>query len=154
MKLLKMTDFVLSQDKGGMEVQAISHQQSERARRYYKILERAKFLKRPLELGMFIPCDEDGYPLAECKYLYDVWKNLGDKKKEYEDRCENYLKAKEGVLFEGFETQFSAGIYRFYNKESDLRKMWSIGYSVKVGFQDKYKTIEDLCGLDIELKKL
>ena len=92
MKLISMRDFVLEQDNkaslGGT---------------YDKIVRYANFLKQPLTLGMFIPCDEKGNVLENpkrkvlelsdgtCGYVTNI--NAFDK----------YLQAKERVLFEGFE---------------------------------------------------
>ena len=52
-----MTDFVLSQEIKGMEVQSLLHQQSSRADRYNKMIKYANFLKKPLTLDMFIGDD-------------------------------------------------------------------------------------------------
>lgn len=62
-KLVRMTDFILESD----DLQGI--------KKY------AEFLRQPLTLGMFVPCDRDGKPLEEIKWI----------------------KAKQEVLFEGFE---------------------------------------------------
>lgn len=85
-KLVRMTDFILESD----DLQGI--------KKY------AEFLRRPLTLGMFVPCDRDGKPLEEYK------------KSEKEETADNiaqcrvisleeikWIKAKQEVLFEGFE---------------------------------------------------
>lgn len=56
--------------------------------------EYAKFLKQPLTLGMFVPCDEEGNVL---EYPIDGMK-IGKHSASY-DVCK---KAEEKVLFEGF----------------------------------------------------
>lgn len=66
------------------------------------------FLKQPLKLEMFVPCDEDGDVLSEPKELDKYCKaekcNCGNDG-EYERDCSfiEYKKSKEKVLFEGFE---------------------------------------------------
>lgn len=83
----------------------------------------ADFLKKPLQLGFFVPCDENGNVLSEPKELDKYCKaekcncaNDG----EYERDCSfiEYKKAKEKVLFEGFEllSNFNS-LTRLRNKE-------------------------------------
>lgn len=104
MKLISMTDFVLQFDKpaGYYEDQSdFLHCQVEYMER---VMEYAKFLKQPLILGMFIPCDEAGNVMEEpneyskwikavvideLNYFSDGW-----------DGCRQYHEAKERVLFE------------------------------------------------------
>lgn len=68
----------------------------------------AKFLKQPLKLEMFVPCDEDGNVLEE-PINYNIWEELhyNNGKKEKGtigfDEHLKYHKTKENVLFEGFE---------------------------------------------------
>ena len=81
-----MTDFVLQQGNP-------SNTDSQFAD---KIMSYAHFLKQPLTIGMFVPCDEDGNVLEEC------------------DKIKEYRKAKEKVLFEGLEKFF------FELKEHDV----------------------------------
>ena len=76
MKLISMTDFVLYKKE--------SHTQ---------IMKYAKFLKQPLTLGMFIPCDEEQC-MIDVNYRYTSdYEHLN---KELDKR---YEKAKERVLF-------------------------------------------------------
>ena len=51
----------------------------------------AKFLKQPLKLEMFVPCDEDGNVLEVVPYYADGIEKVNE-----------YKKAKERCLFEGF----------------------------------------------------
>ena len=89
MKLISMTDFVLEQNKLPFY--------------YYdalwtKVINYANFLKQPLELCMFVPCDEDGNVLEEPR------PQEGDNGNwNYQARFNQYQQAKERVLFEGFE---------------------------------------------------
>ena len=69
----------------------------------------AKFLKQPLNLGMFVSCDEDGDILHEPK---DYEQRLPNMMTEYNDEIYRYKQAKEKILFEGFE------VVRFIEKEN------------------------------------
>jgi hypothetical protein len=90
MKLISMTDFVLEQDTNWSYKNTI-----------VSIRDYANFLKQPLELWMFVPCDSDGNVLDEPKgtdlndsfFAMQVDYNLETK----------YQQAKERCLFEGFE---------------------------------------------------
>lgn len=78
-----MTDFVLTQDS-------------------VNIFRYANFLKTPLQIGHFVPCDEDGNILEEPRMIErrigfdetDMFWDIGE--------VECYKKAKERVLFDGF----------------------------------------------------
>lgn len=87
MKLISMTDFVLN-FKGNT---AISHKAFEFAR---KSKNYANFLKQPLTLGMFVPCDQEGnvlrYPISKGGSFINA------------ELCA-YEKAEEKVLFKGFK---------------------------------------------------
>lgn len=63
----------------------------------------AKFLKQPLKLEMFVPCDENGNILEEPQMRPE--RNSFDEEDMDYDAQElyDYIKAKEKVLFEGFE---------------------------------------------------
>jgi hypothetical protein len=91
MKLIPMTDFVLNNKNK-------YYNDFYREVNYY-----ANFLKQPLKLEMFVPCNEDGEILnpeyvggKEVIYDSSVQDAMMDKVLEYQ-------KAKEKVLFEGFE---------------------------------------------------
>ena len=58
-----------------------------------------KFLKQNLNLGMLIPCDEDGNVLEKPENYIEGYDEV------YNDEIYNYLRAKEKVLFEGFEVE-------------------------------------------------
>lgn len=67
--------------------------------RLLRIEKYAKFLKQPLTLGMFVPCDDDGNALKEqdvSEFHPSDWKEISRQNSEFE-------KAKEKVLFEGFK---------------------------------------------------
>ena len=74
----------------------------------------AHFLKKPLKLGYFIPCDENDKPLEE-PINFKIWEKLHFNNGKSEKGTigfkehEKYQEAKQRVLFEGFE----------YDKEND-----------------------------------
>ena len=56
----------------------------------------AKFVKKPVSLGIFVPCDNNGQPL-----LKPTWaKCKGDR--DFQNKSEIYMRAEKNVLFEGF----------------------------------------------------
>jgi hypothetical protein len=93
-KLLSMTDFVLGQEIT-IEVQSLGEQWSSRVSRYNKISSYAKLLKQPLELWMFVPCDEDGNFLEEPKHYKSTIIFIEGERRKYQQ-------AKERCLFEGY----------------------------------------------------
>lgn len=96
-KLITMTDFVLKQSKNKfMSTGLISNSDI-----LEKILNYANFLKQPLKLGMFVPCDDDGNVLKIpnlSNYSIDE-----EGSELYNIALKKYKKAKEKVLFDGFE---------------------------------------------------
>lgn len=92
MKLISMTDFVLEQ----IPISTMTDvAQMKLCRRY------ADFLKQPLKLGMFIPCDEHDVPLKKPNQIYK--KGAFTTGHNYTKEGFKYQQAKERVLFEGFE---------------------------------------------------
>ena len=87
--LIPMTDFV--NNVGNME----NYPSHENALAW--ILNYATFLKQPLKLEMFVPCDEDGDILEEPTNYETRLLNMMT---EYNDEVYTYNKAKEKVLFE------------------------------------------------------
>ena len=85
MKIISMTDFVLDKQR--------FKEDSDTA--IFKVTNYAKFLKQPLELWMFVPCDENGNVLEDI-IGNGMIHNYSEKVKQYEQ-------AKDKVLFEGFE---------------------------------------------------
>jgi hypothetical protein len=81
MKLISMTDFVLEQEDEWYH------------KRYLKAESYANFIKQPLKLEMFVPCDENSLviTLPNACICTDLCR-----------LCKKYQKAKEKVLFEGF----------------------------------------------------
>ena len=83
-RLKSMTDFVLQNSK----------EPYVEGTKYKDIVSYANFLKKPLKLGYFIPCDKNDVPLEEPKKLN--FKNDDD----LEDYCFKYSISKQRVLFE------------------------------------------------------
>ena len=90
--LIPMTDFV--NNVGNME----NYPSHENALSW--IYNYATFLKKPLKLEMFVPCDNDGNILEEPT---NYEKRLSNMMTEYNDEVYTYNQAKEKVLFEGFK---------------------------------------------------
>ena len=94
MKLISMLDFVLKQNyTTTLDISQIDFYDKELSI-LEKIRNYANFLKQPLNLGMFVPCYENGNPIIldtehkECPISWSI------------DEIEKYKKAKEKVLFE------------------------------------------------------
>ena len=62
-----------------------------------------KFLKQPLELCMFVPCDEDGNVLEKLSHEKFKDSNWVIWAKDYLEYEKKYQQAKERVLFDGFK---------------------------------------------------
>jgi hypothetical protein len=90
-KLISMTDFVLEKNKA----EEVTRESYIECRNY------ANFLKQPLTLGMFVPCDENG--------------NVLEEKKPFQDDYHKFQQAKERVIFEGFDYWRTKDIF-FENK--------------------------------------
>ena len=144
--LQSMTDFVLKID--GIVKQPEDQDIDDWSLSCFSVIENyANFLKQPLKLGMFVPCDENGNVLDPS----DAFRS-----------CEKgfvYSKAKERVLFNGFvfeesqkealknNTQLSVSIYTensFYITHR-LNGKWHTWFGLK--------TVEDLIKCKIELSK-
>lgn len=88
--LIKMTDFVLEQ---GTEINTGEMF-------YIRTYNYAKFLKQPLELGMFVPCDEDSSVVEYIKNPYEIFCDKENVCRVISKEEIKYQKAKERVLFE------------------------------------------------------
>lgn len=138
--LMSMTDFVLEQQPKLSNYEK-HHYYNECLDIANLMVSYAKFLKQPLELWMFVPCDDNGNVIDE-PIDYKIWEKSFHPKpatlrlKSYMD----YQQAKERCLFERFgyknetETHF---ILLQNNWEKSIPKIW---------------TIEDLIGRSFDLK--
>ena len=127
MILISMTDFVLEIGKQ-TEVKTYAWY-------FLKVTKYANFLKQPLTLDMFIPCDDKGNVLK-----YETEYCLAKKGSERFERHVNYWKAKEKVLFEGF----------MLDEFGLSTKYWVISILEDVEDICDY-TIEDLVGYNLTL---
>lgn len=135
-ELISMVEFVLDQ-----ELEYTSQTSG-----FDKIKQYANFLNTPLNLSMFVPCKKvgDKWEVLEELEMFDLYINPTHKvyemSKKWLDKCEQYAKAKENVLFEGCNSaEFKDGL--FYLKFSN---------DFSLVFQDS-DTIEWLVDEDITL---
>jgi len=139
MKLISAVDFVLLEDR--------LKEDSDTA--IFKVINYSNFLKQPLQLGFFIPCDENNVAYESylsysknhntiCKPyegLFEIyanskcagWKYLDPERTiyyhsvSYEIAKEKYRQAKERVLFEGFELiKELENVWTFKHKEIEF----------------------------------
>ena len=144
MKLISMVDYVLK----------VAEEQ------FYgtQIYDYANFLKQPLELGMFIPCDEDGNVLEEPEKLikalekvnqeyYDLKSNHYKDNERYkwavetitsDKKYQEYQEAKERVLFKGCSATKQKDYY-LVNHNNNIKGLQTIWLS-----WNGSKTVEDL----------
>ena len=146
MKLISMTDFVLEQEKLN---------QKNTSRLACLCANYAQFLKQPLTLGMFVPCDLDGNVLEEpSKKDMEWFKGLayGDFSCDY-TRIFEFIEAKERVLFEGFEIKVSNITNNLQNDFLIISETNEIiGHENKdQWFFNSYKKVEDLINYDLTL---
>jgi hypothetical protein len=120
----------------------------------FKVTNYANFLKQPLNLGMFIPCDEDGNVLKEPEEndtIYDIEVERDIYECDY-NRFDNdvflYKQAKERVLFEGFEVKSHTMVVTIYDNEkylnwevTDKHFMFYSGFDVERLVQDLNLTL-------------
>ena len=124
MELISMTDFVLEN----------AIQPYVEGTKYKELVNYANFLKQPLKLEMFVPCDEDGDILEEPE---DYEQRLPNMMTEYNDEIYRYEQAKEKVLVEGFNLN-----------QKDFSKLESIFCLTKECFQITFFTKEKGCFMD------
>ena len=120
MKLISMVDYVLEQKKEWENWEKSFDSNVS----FWKCIKYANFLKQPLTLGMFVPCDENGNILEEPYHgMFEIkanekcsgWKYLfKDKERPTEDSRyydavsykkskKQFEEAKKNVFFKGFE---------------------------------------------------
>ena len=112
--LQSMTDFVLGQRMTTEEVNASSFYdiQTHIYKYYDKVFNYANFLKQPLQLGFFVPYDENGNVLEEPQMRPEM-NSFDEEDVDYDaQELYEYIEAKKRVLFKGFE---------LYNDENTIR---------------------------------
>ena len=145
-QLIKMSDYVLEQ------IEKLKNSEINILQFRNNIEAYANFLKQPLTIGMFVPCDDDGNVLEEpkCIYIYKTQPFECSSDEMY--RCRKYLEAKEKVLFKGFEVKeevFVHGKIHYFIQKEDNKVMYNFNNEWVV--YGKLKTIEDLIPYNLEL---
>lgn len=157
--LISMVDFVIKEHENnpykGEPIKSSTYL-NERIYNY------AKFLKQPLRLEMFVPCDDKGNVLDEPKkddYIFEEHPELVGNPKEYDNyefglALEQYQKVKEKILFDGFELVEKEEVY------DSIRGIWidlesrafQIEGSLGVGYGNMIdETVSDLIYLNLIL---
>ena len=152
MKLQPMTDFVLEQ------YQLFKQWKFSEQQFCLKTVLYADFLKQPIKLGMFIPCDENDEPLEETIGFNDwsensvIWTSIKTESEKFNNwfvECSKYQRAKERVLFKGFEIK--DGI----RNRVVTDRIYGLNVFLELGddfcLSKNYKTIEDLVEYNLEL---
>ena len=139
--LIPMTDFV--NNVGDME----NYPSHENALSW--IYNYATFLKLPLKLEMFVPCDEDGNVLEEPKI-----------EEEYVDEHTTQIfaqyqydldKAKEKVLFEGFKIyDYKLNVFFYLGRRKTLSYDKKRKDFITIGLLPE--TVEDLINISSQIK--
>ena len=84
MKLISMTDFVIENEN------MVKQTESEMSKDLFKLAQYAHFLKQPLKLWMFTPCDEDGNILINdnlTEYDREMYFEEEQKFRQAKKRC-------------------------------------------------------------------
>lgn len=106
MKLIKMTDFVENLRDEMIECSPLN---SEKTKEYFdKVFFYNNFLKMNLNLGMFIPCDENFNILKKPnhyrRFISKEYLNENPKMSEkWVEKCEEYKKSERKILFKDFQ---------------------------------------------------
>ena len=140
MKLISMVDFVLQFDKPVGYFEDQSDFLNCQVDYMGKVMSYAQFLKQPLNLGMLVTCDDEGNFFEEPKIedYFDDGFNFEFNQKHFQDVVlKEYYKAKEKVIFEGFDLN-----------QKDLSKLDNIFCLTKEYFQITFFTKEKGCFID------
>jgi hypothetical protein len=155
MKLISMTDYVLDIVQTPNVNEAICWKQTEN--RLNKIYKYSLFLKQPLELWMFVPCDENGNVLETPNPIAiaeKISKNLFNPIYD-NDEVEQYQQAKERCLFEGFEWSVAQFCDEPMIELEDKKGNYLLFDCEDKNFQDGnelfFNTIESLTKYDLQL---
>ena len=145
--LIPMTDFVLRINEIEKEIDQFFD--SWRMNQLRIIENYAKFLKQPLKIEMFVPCDDEGIVLEEPKI-----------EEEYVDEHTTQIfaqyqydldKAKEKVLFEGFKIyDFKLNVFFYLGRRKTLSYDKKRKDFITIGFLPE--TVEDLINVSSQIK--
>lgn len=156
-KLISMVDFVLEHFKENFTETGKGHW--EPIKMVNVVMSYANFLKQPLTLGMFIPCDEEGKPFSEWEIDEELCETILLKRervfaKDLIDLAEQYQKAKERVLFKGYNVESKTikdvTYYNITYKGSDTYYSHNSYPDNNPSFNGR-KTIQDLIKDDVDL---
>lgn len=145
--LISMTDFVLQFDKPVGYFEDQSDFLNCQVDYMGKVMNYAQFLKQPLKLEMFIPCDDEGNFFEEPKIedYFDDGFNFEFNQKHFKDVVlKEYYKAKEKVLFEGIEFERIDGV-NFLKTNKDIFAF----HDFNIKFKDL--TVENLVQYNLQL---
>ena len=133
----------------GETLKSVSDSDYRRLRDNYDAL-----LKQPLKLGFFVPCDENGnvwkFPPTNEEWEW-AQKDSADAEQSYKMKQFYYLKAKERVLFKGFEIEdIGLGLFAI-RKNGWILMRCSKSIGAKWENRDAYLNIESLTHFKLEL---
>jgi hypothetical protein len=184
-KLIPMTDFVLECSNESILNLTFEESLKKSIKITKEIFEYANFLRQPLKLEMFVPCDEDGnvleepknsqYPESLCNFCPLEKKGAYGVDGGYMAGCEGskcdsardnydekYQKAKEKVVFEGFEVIekeiTNIKHYVYLRKKNELQisffenNLFVFIKCFQTYKKEQIKTIEDLIPYNLEIK--
>jgi len=104
-----------------------------------KILKYSDFLKQPIELCMFVPCDKDGNVLEEPTHYGKSIETMRELLKEYKQ-------AKERCLFKGFEI-----IHKDKHRITIDCDFLELDFNLIKNKFENHKTTEDLVKYNLQL---
>ena len=120
--------------------------------KWSKSLAHTRFLTQPLKLEMFVPCKEGN--VLEEPIGYEIFKE-GIKEGGtvvWAVQCKEYQKAKDRVLFKGFEYSVDCGFIHLDGDNEYQQILYDTKNKQFFNHWDKeLKTIQDLVHLDLEL---
>lgn len=146
MKLVSMVDYVIQLSNNNNFIKTLEDKRG--FEKYWsKTFSYAQFLKQPLKLEMFVPCDDEGNVLENksCPVNCDQG-DFHEEGKCFKNGCvqeaREYKRAKEKVLFKGNWEHHRDDKYSFMH--------WC-SYGHKSIKMHNCKSIEDLVKYDLEL---
>lgn len=116
------------------------NKEKDNIRRFWCCEKYARFLKQPLTLGMFVPCDESG------NVLKNPLADDNDAGTDVEYKQIKYNIYKERVLFERFEI-----IHKDKVRITIQSEFTQLDYNILNGVFDNYTNIEELTRLSLLL---
>lgn len=139
MKLQSMTAFVMNQKAPALLQEYVA---------FKKVTAYANLLSQPVNLGMFIPCDEEGSVLVDPELTMrqrngDIYYTATD------EDFDKFQQAEERVLFEGGLEKNRRSMIDFYR--TGVTNVFIEGVGGKYVPVDSIKTIEDLITCNLTL---